>query len=408
MLAEEQIDYHGEIVQFFKSHKRKSEATFDDYIGWIRSVLKVTGISRAENYDLWYAESLKACEDFVKFALKDRRSATMQIIDWINTTENKGTSISSKLAAVKSLCDWCEAPLPWKKIKGVAPKKIDPDMPAPPKEAMRKLYSILDPRGRAMLSLNMAASRLGAYRWFRMKYLQEIIVNGSLIGKITIYPGEAEEYVSYIPSGGMKDIKFYHDLRRQSGEILNGDSPIIRDKFEKYTHEVKMIQPGTVERLFHYWWEKAGFPTLEASNKGVPGTVRDWAVCHGCRKYAQTQLELAGMPHEDSEILLGHKFRYKKPDDYDLAQIFEKFQFALELTTEGETERRNAKLVKENHEVKENLQNKVDLLLLKNEQKDRELEKEKKDTEQYREAVRMLIDKLDDTGELKRRLGLNP
>jgi integrase len=293
-----------QVEDFLRKRAMRSKKTATVYREWIWLFTKNDPVS------------------FLQLASTDRLRAKMYVLDRIEEfvlKKNRGATISTKLAALISLCDHFEIVLPWKNIKSNIPRRIKPDVPAAPREAVKKLWDYADLRGKVILSIALTGARVGAYEWFTLGDFKEIEVMGYQIGQLTIYRGEAEEYPGYLTPEGVAVIKQYLELRRNAGEKITDRSPIVRHKFDRLNAENAIrIDKGTIQQYLQDWWLRIGYPTRGEYDRGAKGEPRGWAAVHGIRKCAETELEtVGGMKHEDAEKVLGHKYTYRKPrNDY--------------------------------------------------------------------------------------------
>lgn len=332
-----------EIEAYFAAVKRHSQETWYEYGSCIRTICiqrdkegqPTLSFISYEDKEAWLNQVVDVSLEFALLAVRNRRMAKLRVINWVNASKCTGGTIAVKLSAPASLLDYLEIPFPWKKIRMAAPVPKMPDVPGPPREACKKLYDMMDLRGKLMMGLNMCASRVGAYKWFKLKDIEVITVDGVKFGKITIYPDEPEEYPSYLTPEFLHNLDLYLEQRKLAGEIITPESPIVRNKFSIFNaHKPRAITPGGVKRYFTDAWLKAGYPTKLQAERGAKGEVRGWTECHGYRKFAETELENDGVSHETAELILGHLYRYKKMEDIDIQKVFVKHMHVLMFSDE--------------------------------------------------------------------------
>jgi hypothetical protein len=162
--------------------------------------------------------------EFLDLAAISPKRAKFKIIDWITSHKEKGdvegSTLQAYLTGLKSLCDYAEISLPWKQIYSTLPKSVPADERAPSFEAVRKIYELADLRQRVILGVFLSGCRVGAFSYFQLGDLPEIAVDGVQIGRIVIYRGEHEEYVSFLTPETMANIHEYLEFRRRYGEVL--------------------------------------------------------------------------------------------------------------------------------------------------------------------------------------------
>jgi integrase len=240
--------------------------------------------------------------EFLDLAAISPKRAKFKIIDWITSHKEKADLESSTMQAyltgVKSLCDYAELALPWKQIYSTLPKPIPADKKAPPFRAVRKIYELVDLRQHVILGVFLSGCRVGAFSYlvrkpgerqnarvtfgFQLGDLSQITVDGVQIGRIVIYRGEHEEYVSFLTPETMANIHGYLEFRRRYGEVLSPTSPLIRKafNFRELDRPAKKLTKDAIQHDITQLWFRAGYPAEK----------RDWPICHGFRKYAETRL----------------------------------------------------------------------------------------------------------------------
>ena len=304
------------------------------------------------NYERQIREVLGDPLAFLTLASQDPREAKFRIVDWITSRKQEVSSstLRTYLVSVKSLLDYAEITLPWKSIVATTGRPPTADIKAPSHEAAKKAYELADLRTRVIIGINLAGPRVGAYDWLRRRDLTEITAGGVTIGRIVIYRGEPEQYVSFLTPETLANIQSYLELRQRVKEEIGPDSPLVRTKFDPFPRKsarrgprkIKAIQSASVQKILGDLWDRAGYPSA----------TRDWALAHGFRKYAETRLVNAGMKWEDAELILGHKLRYYKADEKYLASQFVKFMHSLYMTDAPQLKAKISEIEKEKEEIK--------------------------------------------------------
>ncbi len=166
---------------------------------------------------------------FLELARKDPFSAKMKLIAWASANPRgvKPSSMRAYFIGVKSLCDTAEIYLPWKNIYSVIPPSGTADEKAPPREAVKKLFQYADLRMKVIIGIFFSGCRLGAIEWFNVSDLSEISVKQLKIGRLVVYRGEPEQYVSFLTPEVMDLIREYLSLREKAGEKLTPNSPLV-------------------------------------------------------------------------------------------------------------------------------------------------------------------------------------
>lgn len=285
---------------------------------------------------------------FLELASRDPFSAKMKLITWASTNPRGITASSMRtyFIGVKSLCDTAEIYLPWKNIYSVIPPSGVADEKAPPREAVQKLFQYCDLRMKVIIGIFFSGCRVGAFEWFTRGDLLEVAIGTRRLGRLVVYRGEPEQYVAFLTPEVMELVREYLSLREKSGEKMTPNSPLIRNSFSiQCPVPVRREAKATIQKLMQFYWRRIGYDTKN----------RDWGICHGFRKYAETMLCNSGMKWEDAELILGHRLRYYKATEAHLASEFSKFMGGLYMSDEPMLK----EAVKEKDETISNLTNEL-------------------------------------------------
>ncbi|MDH2900301.1 MAG: hypothetical protein PXY39_04970, partial [archaeon] len=244
------------------------------------------------------------------------------------------------LVSVKSLLERYEQEVNWIQIKRMLPKvkNVARDR-APTKEEIKKLLKICDLRLRAaVLILASCGIRAGGLTTLNIEDYTKFDWKGNTLGKLIVYRGEPEEYVTLISPEAVRALEDYLEFRRSKGEKLLPDSPLFRNKYDGFTekgeryerglqrikefHDMTSARQDEIKNLFHakglqqefyHKWRLAGVRGKEKHGRGKPF---EFKAVHGFRKYFKT-FSPKGMDPEtardDVELLMGHVVSYHKP-----------------------------------------------------------------------------------------------
>jgi len=275
---------------------------------------------RAKATRVSYKWSLEYCvkdaDQFLKLARNDKKKAERQLIDWIIKERERvaPSTVRAPISALQSFCDYNEVILNWRKIKSVLPKakKVANDE-APTHEQIRQLLTVCSPRERAVvLIMTSSGIRVGAFDGMKVGHLK---INDD-IGELKVYPGDAEEYFTFITPEAMKAVNNYLDSRRAVGEELTDDSPLIRDRwaFENRHTTIdpsvaKPVSPKALANMFGNLWVKSGVRNFKFKENGYER--HEFQNVHGFRKFFETHAVM-GMYPVYAEILKGDKKHYIK------------------------------------------------------------------------------------------------
>lgn len=301
---------------------------------------------------------------FLHLARNNRWNAQEFLISWIlsNRDALSPMTVRGMVSVVRSLCDYAEIELSWKKISRVA-KKVHPigkDEPVPFSSAQR-MYDRAGLRLKWILGLFMSGIRVGAFDSFYVKHLEEMKIGDMTIGILRVYPGEPEEYFVFLTPEALENWHEYKISREMSGEIIGPNSPLVRNSVS--LPAVAILKAQSVSTIMTIQWKK-----LFGENP------RNFKQCHGFRKLFRTRIKQAGCDKEDAEHMLGHKDAYYKPDQVKhLIVQFSKYAHVLELSKASEATRAAKIAVEEKQVLETNVMTEIRLLKLENEKKDRAL-----------------------------------
>ncbi len=302
---------------------------------------------------------------FIQAAKNDRRKGEEKISEWILSRREAvtGTTLRTELAAVKSLLQYHDILLNWSRImRMVEPARYSANDRPPTVDEIRKLLSVCDLRMRSvvliLVSSGMRIGGLGGSRYSQYVSFQH---NGFRLGVLTVYPGSAEEYKVLISPEAVMALEDYFGARRNIGEKIASDSPLIRDLWN-YENDSQKLDP-TVARSVStdslkgrllVFWVKAGVRQFNG------GKRNEFKQAHGFRKFFKTQAPRGMDPQtagEDVEILMGHKLSYYKPTFEHLCDQYVKALPYLSVSetafAERELSQREELLRKKDEQVRE-------------------------------------------------------
>ena len=189
-------------------------------------------------------------------------------------------------------------------------------------------------------------------------------------------------------------LKSYVDFRELHGEEITGESPLIRDTWQKldkiHGHRIglarfpKMMDSEGIRRMLYDWWKIQG---VEKASSGKRN--HEFKSSHGFRKFFETN-SIQVMNSSNVELLMGHsssiglKKNYYKPDEQTLLNDYLK---AVNLLTINEENRLHNKVV----ELEES---KDEIASIKQEH-EREMRSLRKEMNIVKEGQKELFDFLD-------------
>jgi hypothetical protein len=236
--------------------------------------------------------------------------------DYIISKKGKvrAQSIGSQLTGIRHFY-WINEfeGIDWERVRAFLPEATKAVEDKPYTHAqIRAMINTAKPRIRiAIYSEAQGGPRIGAI---------PIIKKGDLTKtehgfyRVVLYRGTPAVYVSYFGPETSKEIDEYFAYRERCGEVLTGDSPLIREEFDpKDTFQVKhprFISKRTLERQIGYVAVAAGIRQVEKG--GGPHKRKENMLTHGLRKFFKQQCRRAGVDPIVIEHLVGHKNGHSK------------------------------------------------------------------------------------------------
>ena len=294
--------------------------------------------------------------------------------------------------------------LSWKRIRRGLPRgrKAANDR-APTIEEIQKLVEYPDRRIKPII-YTMASSgiRVGAWDYLQWKHVTPI-TNGLgeiIAAKLLIYPGDHEEYYSFITPEAYNALKEWIDFRKEYGERITDDSWLMRDLWQTTninnraksglaTYPKKLKSSDIKRMIERALWEQGIRHTLTRGAKH-----HEWKAAHGFRKFYKSRTEQVMRPI-NVEITMGHDIgvsaSYYKPTE---REVLEDYLKAVDLLTiNGD----NIVLQKQVAELTEKSRDNEYIIKAKLQEKENQIGALIKKQEQFEVLIQSLID----TGQLK-------
>jgi hypothetical protein len=285
----------------------------------------------------------------------------------IEREEITGATLRNFVKAIKLFCEMSDIPVSWKKISRGLPKtRRYADDWAPTIEEIQKISEYPDRRIKGIV-YTMASSgiRLGAWDYIRWKHGEPINRDGKVVAaKIVVYPGDDEEYFSFITPEAYYQLESWIEYRRKSGEKLDGNSWLMRQlwntKEGQYHHgtikdAVKLKSSG-VKRLIEdaLWTQGIRKKTDLKRNR------YEFQTDHGLRKWFKTRCEISGMKSINIEKIMGHSIgisdSYYRATENDVLEDYLKAVPLLTVSSENRLQKDMEKLVEQSKNNANNME----------------------------------------------------
>jgi len=319
--------------------------------------------------------------DYNSLVSMDAKMLQIMIEDYVMDKKSQGkarSTIKTPIAAIELFCDTNDLMLNWKKIRRMLPpQKKKSGSKAYTTEQVRKILEFSpDVRNKAIIHFVAASGvRIGALPELQIKSVGEM-PDGCK--SITVYPGEKEEYVTFLTQEASKILDEYLTKRRNDGEYLKPESPLFRTKYAIGIAKAKPLKKISFQGIMDRALRRSGL------RFGYSNSRRDIQLNHGFRKRWDTIIKSTdGMKIIHAEKMFSHTTPYIPLDetytDFSVETLFEEYKKAIPELTVDDSERKQALL---NQAVKEKSE-------LENEKiKHDELTK---DFEQFKEEVKSYI-----------------
>jgi hypothetical protein len=276
----------------------------------------------------------------------------------VEREEITGATLRNFVKAIKLFCEMSDIPVSWKKISRGLPKtRRYADDRAPTIEEIQKISEYPDRRIKGIVyTMTSSGIRLGAWDYIRWKHVEPIKSDGKVVAaKIVVYPGDDEEYFSFITPEAYCQLEGWIEYRRESGEKIDGDSWLMRQLWntkEGQYHQgtikdsVKLKSSG-VKRLIEdaLWTQGIRKKTDLKRNR------YEFQTDHGLRKWFKTRCEISGMKSINIEKLMGHSIgisdSYYRATENELLDDYLKAVPVLTISSENRLQKDMEKLMEQ-------------------------------------------------------------
>lgn len=231
----------------------------------------------------------------------------------VNNKEVSPSTVPNYFKAIKLFCQTnrLSNAVEWKLVsKGIPRGLKSADDRAPTLEEIQRLLEFPDRRiGPLVLTLVSSGIRIGAFETLRWKHVTPLYSkdkNEVIAAKILVYPGDREQYYSFVTSEGYTALNEWMNYRSKCGEQITKDSYVMRDIWQTDDMEgiqnPKPLNQAALTRLLNRAWQAQKIRRKLPKNSNR----HEFKTAHGFRKYFKTQAEQARIPSIKIELLMGH------------------------------------------------------------------------------------------------------
>ncbi|MGI0033813.1 MAG: tyrosine-type recombinase/integrase [Nitrososphaeraceae archaeon] len=328
--------------------------------------------SSKRNYRYSFFRFLKYCnlnepKELLTIPLADLEGMITKFLVKLNQENKTNAMACLDLAAIRHFCKMNKIKLDWEYIKEFKGKSQTRKRKASGKDGayshdqIKKILDLCDMRYRVIvLLMGSCGMRVGAINLIQLKHLQKL----DNMYKITVYPGDGEEYFTFSSPECASAIDFYLDYRKRNGENLEPESYLIREQFdindvEQVRSKGFPIKTNTIKNQLAVILVRAGIRTMDHTNGHR--SRHQVKTSHGFRKFFETQLIESDVNLIVMKLLMGHDIKldgsYYRPTEEFMLSEYEK---AIDNLTINEENRLRKKV-----ETLEIEKSKIDTIALK-------------------------------------------
>lgn len=231
----------------------------------------------------------------------------------VTSGEISPSTVPNYFKAIKLFCqaNRISKNIEWKIVTKAMPRGVNAsDDRAPTLEEIQKLLEFPDRRIKPLvLTLVSSGIRIGAFETLKWKHItpkHDPKTNEIIAAKILVYPGDREQYYSFITQEAYTALKEWMNYRLACGENITKESFVMRDiwqtdDIEGAANPIPLNQAAITRLLNRAWQAQKIRPKLQKGEKR-----HEFKTAHGFRKYFKTQAEQARIPSIKIEMLMGH------------------------------------------------------------------------------------------------------
>jgi integrase len=264
------------------------------------------------------------------------------------------TTITNYIKPLKTFCDMNNIILNWKYIRKGVPKGRKSSLDRIPEVSeVKKLLHASDIRLKPIISVMLSSGiRVGAWnelKWKNVIPMKDEKSENIVAAKLVVYPGDEEEYYTFITPEAWNYLKEWMDFRASHGESISGESWLMRDiwqitdlpthggQIRLASHPQKLTVGAIKNIVYRALRSQQIIKKLDKENGD--GCRHEFKMMHGFRKAFKTICENSGMKSINIELLLGHNIgvsgSYYKPTEKEVLQDYLKAVDFLTISDEN-------------------------------------------------------------------------
>jgi site-specific recombinase XerD len=290
-------------------------------------------------------------DELIRFDPKTLENKITAYINYLKKQNKSRSSIAGVVAPLVKFFVMNDIELKWKKIHANLPKaKLTIQDKAWKHDHIRKMLEVATKVRMKVVILLLASTgmRIGGLVDLKMKNLEPV----DDLYQITVYQLDPEMYITFCTPECRAMIDKYIEFRRNSGEVITDESPVIRDDFDRDDiGKAKNARPMGVEGMKSMVEDivvLAGLKQKHINHSQRTEIMR----AHGFRKFFETNIDRAKVQESQIEKLMGWGSKRGLRRNYNRREIEELLQSYAEaipyLTINEET-----RLKSENTELKQ-------------------------------------------------------
>jgi len=243
-------------------------------------------------------------DTYHKLANLPKKELQNSIEDYVMERKAQGKSrsvIRMTLCSLELFCDVNDVEIKWKKIRRLLPaqKKRQGAKAYTTQQVQMMLQHTIGVRNTALIHfLASSGVRIGAIPELKIKHMTEY-KDGCKI--LVIYPGEYEEYHTFLTPEASTAMNRYLEKRQNDGEVITPENPLFRDHYSLGSSPPKHLKKISFQYIVDRIARRSGI------RHGHNGERRDTQLNHGFRKRWNTIVKTTdGVKIILAEKMFGH------------------------------------------------------------------------------------------------------